>query len=146
MILSGIGVGFSFLLSIVRAPLDLPTHEAVVAAVAVRGVTIPVVVADTAEKRTQGLSGRASLPADGGMFFDMKTVGKHGIWMKNMAFPIDIVWIDEGLKIVTIVESARPDSYPKVFYPEVPAMYVLEVNAGFIEKRDISVGDVITVE
>ena len=60
--------------------------------------------------------------------------------MKEMNFPIDIIWLDENLKIVAIKENAMTESYPEVFTPSTPARYVLEVPAGFVQKNKISVG------
>ena len=58
-------------------------------------VPIAVAIADTLEKRTQGLSGRESLSANEGLLFVFSTSGAYGIWMKDMRFPIDIIWISE---------------------------------------------------
>ncbi len=92
---------------------------------------LEVEVADTDADRTLGLSGRNELPRDRGMLFVFPTSGNHGIWMKDMNFPIDIIWLDEEKKVVHIEREVRPETFPYVFYPTVPAKYVLEVaNAG----------------
>jgi len=114
--------------------------------VSIGRLTIPVIIADTPELRTRGLSGRSALPQDSGMFFDMKSDGNHGIWMKEMHFPIDIIWIDRSLRIVTIEANAAPDSYPKVFYPRSLARYVLEVRAGFAVEHGITLGDQVAIK
>jgi len=77
------------------------------------------------------------------MLFIFDNESLHGIWMKDMNFAIDILWIDEGYKVVDIKKDAKPESYPEVFIPEVPSKYVLEVNAGFLEENDIEIGDKI---
>ncbi|OHA92045.1 MAG: hypothetical protein A3J09_00920 [Candidatus Zambryskibacteria bacterium RIFCSPLOWO2_02_FULL_51_21] len=87
-------------------------------------------IANTDAERTQGLSGRASLPAGTGLLFVFESPGKYGFWMKDMNFPIDIVWLGDGMLPVGIEKNVSPDSYPQVFYPPVPVRYVLEVNAG----------------
>ncbi len=61
-----------------------------------------VFIADTSEKRTRGLSYRESLGKNQGMLFVFEEVGRHGIWMKEMKFPIDILWLDSNLKVITI--------------------------------------------
>lgn len=104
---------------------------------------ITYTVAETAEERTQGLSGRRSLGVNEGLLFVFPNVGAHGIWMKDMQFPIDIIWIDDNLRIVDIKADARPESYPEVFYPRESARYVLEVNALFAEIKGIRVGDTV---
>ena len=115
-------------------------------AVDIRNIRIPVVVVDTEPLRTQGLSGREILPPDSGMLFIMDTIAKHGIWMKDMHFSIDIIWTDDSGRVVTIVPNAAPESYPNIFYADAPARYVLEVNAGFAAEHGISVGDTMTTE
>lgn len=114
--------------------------------VIIRDLGIPVVVADTPVLQEQGLSGRKILSQDSGMFFVMETSALHGFWMKDMLFPIDIIWIDESLHVVSIIANAAPESYPSVFYPSSPAKYVLEVNAGFARMHGISAGDAILFE
>lgn len=91
---------------------------------------IPVDVADTQEKRTRGLSGREALQRNTGLLFIFDTSGKHGFWMKDMNFPIDIVWIDENWRVVSVESGVEPETYPTVFYPEESAKYVLELNSG----------------
>lgn len=116
--------------------------------------TISVDIADTNEARARGLSGRESLPEDSGLFFIFEEQRQHGIWMKDMHFPIDIIWLTpvsdtsssgggEAVRIVDIKRDAAPESYPEIFYPKEPALYVLEVNAGFVEQHAISVGDIV---
>lgn len=81
--------------------------------------------------RARGLSHRAGLPADAGMWFVMPAPGKHGFWMKDMAFPIDLVWIGDDLTVLGAVRLEPCGAYAcPVHYPPAPVSYVLEVNAG----------------
>lgn len=105
-----------------------------------------VELATTNAAREQGLSGRTSLSSGHGMFFVFETPGAWGIWMKDMNFPIDIIWADENGLIVTIEENATPQSYPKSFYPAHLAQYVLEVPAGFAKEHSIAIGQRIVVK
>ena len=105
--------------------------------------TITVEKADTEAARERGLSGRASLAPDTGMLFVFEYSQIRGFWMKDMRFPIDIVWADETGKVVTIAENLSPDSYPQTFYPTSSALYVLEVPAGFVKAHGIAVGDIM---
>ena len=109
----------------------------------VRGVPINVEIADTPQERTQGLSGRDPLPDHHGLLFVFEEQNPHGFWMKNMKFPIDIIWFASDGRIVGIQEYASPESYPQVFYPDLPALYALEVNAGFVDTFSIQKGDYI---
>ncbi len=108
-------------------------------------VSIPVEIRDTPEGRKQGLSGRESLPADEGMLFVFPTKDTQQFWMPDMHFPIDIVWITGG-KVVGIEAnvSNKFDSDNPVYYssPE-PVDYVLEVNAGFMARHNLKVGEAV---
>jgi uncharacterized membrane protein (UPF0127 family) len=107
-------------------------------------LSLSVELAKTAAEREQGLSGRDSLTTDGLLFIFPKS-GYPGIWMKNMRFPIDIIWIGADLKIVHIEENVSPESYPKIFRSSVPALYVLETNARFVDTFGIAVGQEVTL-
>lgn len=96
-----------------------------------------VLIADNEERRSKGLSYRESLGKDQAMLFVFGEPGKHGMWMKSMKFPIDIIWLDNNLRVIHVVKDASPQSFPEVFEPKDDASFVLEVNAGFIDKHDI---------
>jgi uncharacterized protein len=120
---------------------DEPSHTIYISSAA-----IDVTVADEPEERIQGLSGVKKLKDFEGKLFIFDTDGKHGIWMKDMLFPIDIIWIDKNLKVVHIEENALPSSYPNtVFAPPVDARFVLEMNAYFAASIKIAVGDRLTL-
>ena len=109
--------------------------------VAVKNTRISVDIADTPEKRTLGLSGRPSLALDEGMFFIFDTPWRFSFWMKDMNFPIDIIWIDAEFKVADITKNAVPASFPKIFEPRTPVLYVLETVAGWADKNGIKIGD-----
>jgi len=75
------------------------------------------------------------------MLFIFPKSDKQSFWMPDMRFAIDIIWLDEYMKVVHIKESATPESYPEKFTTSVPAKYVLEVPAGFSKEKGIVVGD-----
>lgn len=104
---------------------------------------VVVTLADTPEERTQGLSGREVLNNGEGMLFVFPEEGNYSFWMKDMNFSIDILWLSSEGKIVHIVEHVSPESYPDHFVSERPARYVLEVPAGYVESRGVSVGDIV---
>lgn len=97
--------------------------------------------ADTDESRQIGLSNRICIPEKTGMLFVFDQAGIHGIWMKDMNFPIDIVWLDSTKKIIHIEENVDPNTYPNVFYPSTPAKYVLEISSGAIKRADLKLSD-----
>ena len=95
----------------------------------------------TDSEQDRGLGGRNVLKDGEGMLFIFDHEARHAFWMKDMFFPIDIVWMSEDLRIVYIKKDARPESYPESFAPDQSAMYVLEIPAGFSEKNNFKVGD-----
>lgn len=103
-------------------------------------VLVPVELADTSAELQLGLSGRDSLPAGGGMLFIMPASARHGFWMKDMNFSLDLIWIDENWKVVQVMPDVPPESYPHVFQPDIPVRYVLEVNAGWAKDNNIAPG------
>ncbi len=100
-----------------------------------------VAIADTPEKRQQGLSGSESLAPDHGMFFIFPASDRYSIWMPDMHYAIDVLWFDEQLHVVYIVEHMTPESYPAIFTPTTPARYILEVPDGFVANHGVRVGD-----
>lgn len=115
-----------------------------IGSVEINDVNIQVEVANTPETRAQGLSGRATLADGSGMLFIFPNPASHGFWMKDMHFAIDIIWIDEGLRVIGVEKEVTPDTFPRVFYPNQAVKYVLEVPAGFLEKNLIDIGQVIS--
>jgi uncharacterized membrane protein (UPF0127 family) len=110
-------------------------------AVVLSGKTFSVEVADTQYLLEKGLSGHAPLASNEGMLFIFQTPDTYGFWMKDMLFPLDIIWIGSDLRIVSIEKSLSPDTYPQVFYPVSPALYVLEIPAGESDALHLKIGD-----
>lgn len=102
---------------------------------------IPVEVAQTPGEKQQGLSGRETLPRGEGVLFVYDEPGQYQFWMKDMNFPIDIIWIANDYRVVDITKSLSPDTFPEPFTSSKPAQYVLEVNAGYSDELDIRIGD-----
>jgi uncharacterized protein len=105
------------------------------------GVQIFVSIADTQETRRQGLSSTTALAELEGKLFIFESLGTHGIWMKDMNYPIDIFWISDDLKIIHTEANVDPDTYPQSFSSPEPARYVLETNAGLAEQYGVRNGD-----
>lgn len=101
-------------------------------------------VAVTAEQKRIGLAGRESLSDGQGMLFQYGEDVVQGFWMKGMNFPIDIIWVKDGI-IVGVQENAPvPDpsvAMPPIYYPPQPINAVLEVPAGFAAERGWKPGD-----
>ena len=129
----GAAVSFDIFLKPPAAPI--PKHK-----LTIGETDIFVDVARTAAERTLGLSGMEAMPHNEGLLFIFEKNDTHAIWMKDMRFPIDIIWIDESFMITEIVENALPSSFPEIFEPKNPARYVLETNAGWAQKNDVRIG------
>lgn len=84
----------------------------------------------TPRAQALGLSGRSSLPANHGMLFPFAPKATVGFWMKDMLFPIDIIWIADE-RVIGIEERAMPDDRPErtIYYPPAPIDTVLEIGA-----------------
>lgn len=99
-------------------------------------------IADTDAARVQGLSDRASLDADAGMLFIFPSRGIYPFWMKDMHFPLDMIWID-GDRIVEIATLPPPASstiVPATHTPLHAADKILEINAGTAKEMGLKPG------
>ena len=108
-------------------------------------VPLSLIIANDPDSREKGLSGKEKLLPDSAMLFVFQQPDRYGIWMKDMKFPIDIIWLDENYKVVYFKENARPDSYPEIFLSPKKALYVLESNIDFIQSHDIQVGNYLHI-
>lgn len=110
------------------------------------GIELLVDLATTSEDQSKGLSIKDNMSELNGMLFVFDTLKKHSFWMKDMKFPIDIIWIDENHKIVHIEKKLEPCLFlipcPS-FSPEHDSLYVLEVVANFTNKYNINKGDLV---
>ena len=103
-----------------------------------------VEVVSTGADRAQGLSGRPCIAADQGMLFIFDKPGRYPFWMKDMKFPIDIVWVGEDHKVVGLDINVAPSTYPDLFVPEKPAQYVLELQANRAKDLKIDLGNSVS--
>lgn len=104
---------------------------------------INALYADSEEKKELGLSNREQIASDQGMLFAFDTIGVYNFWMKDMKFPLDIVWIDENKKVLGITADIQPESYPSIFISPESTKYVLEINAKNAEKFGIATGTIL---
>ena len=111
-----------------------------------------VATAITPVDRTLGLSGRPSMPRDAGMLFVFETEGKFEFWMKDMEFPLDLIWIDSDCYITDLTRNAPPaDNDSNVsdiisYGPRSQVQYVLEINGGLVETLGIKEGDAVAFD
>lgn len=112
---------------------------------AVGGHPIEVEIAGTQAERVRGLSGRRDLAPGNGLLFVFPASATYGFWMKEMHFPIDIIWIGENRRIVHIAADVAPATFPTVFTPPRPARYVLEMPALSMRKMGVTPGAAVTL-
>ncbi|MFA6158920.1 MAG: DUF192 domain-containing protein [Candidatus Paceibacterota bacterium] len=110
------------------------------------GEAFEVMVASTTAEQELGLGGLTGLKQNEAMIFPNRTSDLYGFWMKDMLFSIDIVWLDENFDIVTVDGSLSPDTYPKIFFPQKPSRYVIELPAGTVERLGVTVGNHLEIE
>jgi uncharacterized membrane protein (UPF0127 family) len=107
--------------------------------VTINGSALKAEVAQTPADREKGLSGRPCIEAGQAMLFVFDKPSQYAIWMKDMHFPIDIVWINSEHKTVGLELSVEPSTYPDRFAnKDQPAQYVLELQAN--RAKDLGVG------
>jgi uncharacterized protein len=114
--------------------------------ISINGTTFPVGEARTRSELVKGLSGQPSLPENHGLVFFFDKAGSYGIWMKDMNFPIDVLWLDNDMRISYIKEYFLPESYPESIHPDVIGRIVIEFPAGFVESNKIKIGDKVSFE
>ncbi|MDE2843746.1 MAG: DUF192 domain-containing protein [Chloroflexota bacterium] len=133
-------------------PVAEPTPEELLPLVAIGEASWPVELAVTPEERSQGLSGREVLPEGSGMLFVFEGDQHLSFWMRDMNFPLDMVWIDSACYVVDLTRDAPiPEPGQSLsdlprFSPSQPARFVLEINAGEFEGMDASIGEAVRFE
>jgi hypothetical protein len=113
--------------------------------VKIDGVVLEVQIADTDPRRARGLMFQEQLPLDEGMLLVFDDANKRSIWMLNMQFPLDVIWIDDNSRVVFIEKNIPPckTALETVTCPSYKggskdAKYVLEVTAGFVDAFKIT--------
>jgi lipid II:glycine glycyltransferase (peptidoglycan interpeptide bridge formation enzyme)/uncharacterized membrane protein (UPF0127 family) len=130
--------------------ISLPSADTqpIVASVRINKIAIAAEVVKDTDAINKGLSGRDSLAPGSGMLFMFPKPKKYRFWMRNMKFPIDIIWIrdDTVVGITADIAPAFNASNPRFSYAPQKANYVLEVAAGFAAENDISLGARVAME
>ena len=98
MSLNRIIIGFIVILLLFSAFIvfQIDKSPTPAAKVSIDNRTFSVEVATSSAQQQQGLSGRNSLATDKGMLFIFKTPNKYAFWMKDMKFPLDMVFIKDN--------------------------------------------------
>ena len=116
----------------------------------VDGANFTVEIASTMLQQSRGLSFRPSLGANNGMLFIFSTGALQTFWMKDMNFPLDMIWIS-GTTVVGFAQNVpAPAAGAQLWQLPIYSSpngtdKVLEVNAGTVAKYNIRVGDTVTI-
>lgn len=119
------------------------------AKVTVKGFELNADVPITSELMAKGLAVKNQLKESEAMLFVFEESAQHSFWMKDMKFPIDIIWLDSDGKVVHIEQNLQPCVSVLIctsYSPDIDSQYVLETVAGFTQRHNISVGTDIDVE
>lgn len=108
-------------------------------------IPVQVEIANTPEELAKGLMDHPSLEAGEGMLFLFPQEQQLSFWMKNVEYPLDVLYIDKYFSIQEILTMSQCTKDPcPVYFSEKPNQYALELPAGFAETRGIAVNDRIT--
>jgi len=119
------------------------------ATVSLKNETLHVLIADSIYRQQKGLSGRTSISPYDGMVFPFSLLGKHAFVMRNMNFPIDIIWLKKG-EVVDYAPNVQiePDHNESTYIRYTPRTdddMVLELPAGWAQAHDLRIGDKMTL-
>ncbi len=104
---------------------------------------VDVEIAENVDERARGLMYRAYMPDSVGMLFIFQEIEMQSFWMHNTHIALDIIYVGPDKKIVSIQKNAQPFS-DKSLPSEGLVQYVVEVNAGYVDRLGISAGDSIS--
>lgn len=107
--------------------------------------SLDIEIAENDYETQTGLMYRKGMETNQGMLFIFPDVAMHSFYMKNTEFPLDIIFIDENLKIASIQKNAEPFNEGGLS-SVVPVKYVLEVNAGLSDTWSLAIGDTVSFE
>ena len=111
--------------------------------ISINGRQITLLVASTTSQLGTGLGNRDSLPMDEGMLFIFNIPAIQCFWMKDMHFPIDIIWLNTGKEIVYIQPNVSPKTYPHTYCPSYLSQYVIELNSGQVKALKLKDGNLL---
>ncbi|MDP2156519.1 MAG: DUF192 domain-containing protein [Nitrospirota bacterium] len=110
------------------------------------GETFLVEVIKDVQGMRKGLSDRKGMHEDHGMLFVLNASQENAFWMKDMRFPLDIIFIGGNMQIIEILEDLQPCKQCPVYFPKGQPAFALEINAGLSRKYGLSVGATLVFE
>lgn len=106
---------------------------------------IDAAVADNDRSRSEGLMDIHDLPETAGMLFIFEDEAPRSFWMASTPLSLDIFYVNEAMEIVRVHQNTPPYSHESI-ESELPAKYVIEVNAGYALRHDITEGRTIRID
>ncbi len=107
----------------------------------INGQSFDTEIAKSSTEFAKGLGGRPCILSDQAMLFSFRQPGHYAFWMKDVKFPIDIVWISSDHKVAGVEIDVQPSSYPDKFVNrDNLAQYVMEVKANRAKDLHIDIG------
>lgn len=100
-----------------------------------------VFIADTPQKRAQGLMNVRELPSDRGMLFVFDKPQRVSFYNKNTFIPLDLVWVKDGVVGETAFLPAVNSADVRFLWSREPVDSVIELNAGIVKRKNIKQGD-----
>ena len=135
---------------IYKQSISILESHAELAEVKINEDIFTVFIADSKEEKKRGLIGHKSLSEKSGMLFIFDAPSVPRFWMKDMQFPIDIIWIYQN-QIIGWSENATPqpsalNSELIIYYPPSSINMVLELAAGTVKASNLRIGDIVTIK
>jgi len=105
-------------------------------------IVFDIEIAETEDQRAQGLMYRELLALNAGMLFIFEAEGIQRVWMKNTLIALDVIFLSNKGKVVSILQYLKPCKRPvcEIYTSKVSAKYMLEVNAGVVKKAGLMIG------
>jgi uncharacterized membrane protein (UPF0127 family) len=140
-----IGIAIALVSYAAWARLDRTKHPSAIELAAPSGL-LRVEVAATPQARSSGFSGRRT-PAGDGLLLHWDAPGRHPIWMADMRFPLDLVWLNSEGHVVAVAVNVPPCAIQPCELHEPPgsetSTAVLELAAGSATRHGLKVGTIV---
>ncbi|MFH1243989.1 MAG: DUF192 domain-containing protein [bacterium] len=128
--------------NIFRVVLGLPVK----ANIALKDIPLTVELAQNSPQWERGLSHRQTLGELDGMLFIFPHLHVPVFWMKDMQFPIDMIWLKDNLVIdITPNTPVETSLQLPTYSPRELVNQVLETRGGWAEENNIVVGDQLII-